>query len=297
VPLHKICGFHLFLFISIHDHIETYQTYVFLDEHIFYNLNNFWHYSNSPARQFGSFCMQNRSFISAKHVKQQYDVSSCTLRRWSEEGKLSFIRSGAEGGRRLYSAVDLARLFGEKTPASQQRHTILYGRVSSTHQRADLDRQLADLKSAYPDADECIHDIASGLNYHRPGFTSLLDKIDQGLVSKVVVTHADRLVRFGLELVEWICAKHDTEIVVLFDAQNTPDSTELQDDLLAVTTYFVARNNGRRSAENKKRRKESRQAENHQKGTGQRSSKNSVGAIQSASKVDVQLDGHGSVDL
>lgn len=112
-----------------------------------------------------------------------------------------------------------------------------------------------------------------------------------------MVTHTDRLVRFGLERVEWICAKHDTEIVVLFDAQNTSDSTELQDDLLAVTTYFVARNNGRRSAENKKRRKENRQAENHQKGPGQRITKDPLGAVQSPGKIDVRLDGHGEMGL
>lgn len=215
--------------------------------------------------------MQTQSYLSARHIKQRYDVSTSTLRRWTSDGRLASIRTGSDRGRRLYSITDVARLFGEKEIASpKQRLTVLYARVSSSHQRADLERQLADLRAAYPDANHIFHDIGSGLNYHRAGLTALLDTIHQGIVQQVVVTHADRLVRFGLELVEWICRQHDTKIVVLCAPLGQSDTAELQDDLLAITTFFVARNNGRRAAANKRRRQAIQEASKGEKSVAKR---------------------------
>jgi hypothetical protein len=48
-----------------------------------------------------------------------------------------------------------------------------------------------------------------------------------------------------------------TELVVLSSSRKAQDdTTELGEDLLAITTVFVARHNGLRAAENKRRRRE-----------------------------------------
>ena len=148
---------------------------------------------------------------------------------------------------------------GENACKEQEKKArIIYARVSSSHQKkaGDLQRQIDDLKQTYPGY-EVISDVGSGLNYKRRGFKTILERVNKGLVEEVVVRHKDRLCRYGLELVEWILEKAGTRLVVLSQsAEQTPDATrELADDLLAITTVFVARHNGQRSAENRRRRK------------------------------------------
>ena len=127
--------------------------------------------------------------------------------------------------------------------------------VSSQQQRAagDLHRQLDDLKCRYPTYD-VITDVGSGLNFRRPGLQRLLERVHSGMVTEVVVRHKDRLCRYGLELVEFLLQKSGTRLVVQ-SGEPVSCTQELADDLLAITTVFVARHNGQRSAENRRRRK------------------------------------------
>ena len=115
-------------------------------------------------------------------------------------------------------------------------------KVSSEHQRDDLERQITDLRQRYP-GHEIISDIGSGLNWKRRGFVTLLERIYSKGVEEVVVTRKDRLCRFGSELVEWIFEKNGTRLVVLGSEIYTNDSEygELAEDLLAIVTVFVAK--------------------------------------------------------
>ena len=74
----------------------------------------------------------------------------------------------------------------------QEKTKIIYARVSSNHQKEDLQRQIQDLQTAYP-THKLIRDIGSGLNYKRKGFQRLLEFVHQGTVEEIVVTHKDRL--------------------------------------------------------------------------------------------------------
>ena len=132
---------------------------------------------------------------------------------------------------------------------------VIYARVSSSHQKeaGDLKRQIEDLQESYPEYN-VIKDVGSGLNFKRPGLQALLEQVYSGTVSEVVVRHKDRLCRYGLEILEFIFKKAGTKLVVLSNEQET-STKELADDLLAITTVFVARHNGQRSAENRRKRK------------------------------------------
>lgn len=72
------------------------------------------------------------------------------------------------------------------------------------------------------------------------------------MVKEVVVMHKDRLCRYGTELVDFMSKKTGTRILVCGQHETT-STQELADDLLAIATVFVARNNGQRSAANRKR--------------------------------------------
>ena len=198
--------------------------------------------------------MSTIKYRGAQEIRKTYEISSETLRRWNNQGKISSIRT--PGGNRLYSVVDVEKIFGNQERINEKKK-ICYARVSSEKQKEDLDRQCEYLRQKCPDH-ELIKDIGSGLNWKRKGFTSILERSYQRDIEEVVVTHKDRLCRFAFELVEWIFSKHDTKIVVLGSDINVDDteSGELAEDLLSIVTIFTARHNGLRSAENRKRRRE-----------------------------------------
>jgi putative resolvase len=77
------------------------------------------------------------------------------------------------------------------------------------------------------------------------------------------VLHKDRLCRYGFELFEWICDKQKKKISVHNSCGSSDGQRELADDLLAVTNYFVAKNNGKRAAKNKRERKKAGTANGH----------------------------------
>lgn len=192
-------------------------------------------------------------FKAARHFTSKYDVSSSTLRRWADGGFIRAVRSGA---RRLYEKNDVLRRLGVlENDDEGRRLDFIYARVSSSKQRGDLERQVDDLKKAYP-RHHVISDIASGVNFKRKGLRSLLDKSIKGMVGQIVVAHRDRLARLGFDLLEFVFEATGARIVVHSRSDEDDGERDLADDLLAVTTLFVASHHGRRAAKNRKRRRE-----------------------------------------
>jgi putative resolvase len=194
--------------------------------------------------------MDKTIYVPGNEVKKKYRVSTRTLNRWADSGRLGHVRS--PGGKRLYSQEDVHVLFGLGTETASKAK-ICYARVSSTKQRADLERQADDLRQAYPNH-EIITEIGSGLNYSRPKFRALLDRVYSGTVAEVCVASRDRLCRYGLELVEFIFSKSNTKLVVHMQSADQTPNEELAEDLLAVVNFFVAKNNGRQAAKKRKMR-------------------------------------------
>lgn len=126
--------------------------------------------------------------------------------------------------------------------ATAEKESIVYARVSSAHQKADLARQIADLRREHP-SHRLVSDVGSGLNFKRRGLLAVLERVLAGVVDEVVVMHRDRLARYGVELLEFVFKEAGTRLVVLgLDGTDESSETrELADDLLAITTVFVAR--------------------------------------------------------
>lgn len=124
--------------------------------------------------------------------------------------------------------------------------TVVYARVSSSGQKADLDRQVARLMRWANQhkvvVTEAIAEIGSGLNGKR---RKLLSMLRDRSVTRIVVEHRERLARFGFEMVEAVLVSRGGEIVVVED-------NEVQDDLVRdmteVLTSMCARLYGKRSA-------------------------------------------------
>ncbi len=206
----------------------------------------------------------NEQYISPFKIKKKFDITSNTLRTWADNNKIRHIRIREGLGKRLYNINDIEKLFSTGQEDTKIK-TLCYARVSSDHQKEDLNRQIKLLQDEYPGSD-IISDIGSGLNFKRKGLQTLLEHVYNGTVKKVVVAYKDRLCRFGFEIIEWVFKKTNTEFVVLNKLSSSENSatSELAEDLLSITTVFVARNNGNRSANYRRQRKEKEKKEEEQ---------------------------------
>lgn len=139
-----------------------------------------------------------------------------TIRRWEAEGKITSKR--LPSGHRYFDDSDLRAVMGVK---AEHRVTVVYCRVSCKGQKPDLDRQLESMQmwavGSGTVVDEWITEIGGGMNFKRPKFLALIDRICRGEISRLIVAHKDRLVRFGFELIRHICDEHDCELIVVPD--------------------------------------------------------------------------------
>lgn len=178
-------------------------------------------------------------------------VSTSTLRRWEREGKL--IPQRTEGDHRLYRLSQFK--LSKKQHTIRERKTIAYGRVSSHDQRSDLERQKKVLEmycASHGWKFELITDLGSGMNYYKKGLKNLLNAILEGSVGRLVLTHKDRLLRFGAELVFALCEAREVEVVIINSGDELKFEEELATDVLEIITVFSARLYGSRSRKNQK---------------------------------------------
>ncbi len=111
--------------------------------------------------------MENTSevTISIGDASKELGVSTKTLRRWADSGKIKSERSPT--GQRRFFLADIRRITPRDLKQLDERVTINYARVSSHDQKADLVRQVQVLE-AFSSANgwqfETIQDLGSGLN-------------------------------------------------------------------------------------------------------------------------------------
>jgi predicted site-specific integrase-resolvase len=187
-------------------------------------------------------------------------VSISTLRRWELSGRIHV--SYTQGGHRRY---DLAELRPEqyRTQRQDALKTIAYARVSSHDQKDDLERQkqVLELYCAHQGwTFEVISDIGSGMNDHKKGLKRLLDAILDNQVGRLVLTHKDRLLRFGAELIFSVCEAKNVEVVILNQGEDASFEEDLAKDVLEIITIFSARLYGLHSHKNRKLLDEMRKA-------------------------------------
>ena len=190
-------------------------------------------------------------FIAIGGASEALGVSITTLRRWEAEGKLIPERTAA--GHRRY---DLAKLRPEMFHSGpDERRTVAYARVSSHDQKDDLERQKQVLELY------CARQGWDVRGDRRPGvrhelqqerLKRLLDDVLEGRIGRLVITHKDRLLRFGAELVFSICAAKNVEVVILNQGEDTTFEEDLAQDVLEIITVFSARLYGSRSPKNQK---------------------------------------------
>jgi putative resolvase len=182
-------------------------------------------------------------------------VTIQTLRNWDKQGLLKPDEL-TRGGERRYKLESLRNINKNIVFNTDNLKTIAYARVSSHDQKDDLVRQVQVLELYCAKAGfkyEVIQDLGSGMNYYKKGLTKLLNLILDGQVKRLVLTHKDRLLRFGAELVFAICEAKSVEVIIINKGdENVKFEEELAKDVLEIITVFSARLYGSRSKKNKK---------------------------------------------
>ena len=190
----------------------------------------------------------NNRFVKIGEAAKLLGVSVQALRNWEVEGKI-MPSHRTPGGQRMY---DLAELLGVNDLTYP---TIAYARVSSSDQKKDLERQHAVLE-AFCNKNgwqtEIIRDLGSGMNYNNQGLGRLLELMVHGQMSRLVITHKDRLLRFGAEIVFRICELKGIEVVIINKSKQPSFEEELTRDVMEIMTVFCAKLYGRRSHTSKK---------------------------------------------
>jgi excisionase family DNA binding protein len=190
-------------------------------------------------------------FLSIKDAAKYLGVSPQTLRRWERKQKI-IPSYRTIGGQRRYLVADLQpSSIYDKT---MDRPTVAYARVSTHDQKEDLQRQVHMLEvycSSKGWSFSVTKDLGSGMNDNKRGLKCLLEQIMSGQMGRLVLTHKDRLLRFGAELVFSLCAVKNIEVVIINQGEDPSFEEELAKDVLEIITVFSARLYGSRSHKNK----------------------------------------------
>ncbi len=188
------------------------------------------------------------TWISIGRVAKYYGVSTQTIRNWSKLGHFKFIRT--LGNHRRFSKEEIEEKLRRK---AEEKNTICYSRVSANDQKQDLERQKKELVS-YCQKNEItkiqeISEIGSGPNYKKRDLKKLIQQIMENKVERVVVSYRDRLIRFGLEIIEQVCLYKNVSIVVINEKPKAGFEQELATDIISVLTVFCAKIYEKRSHE------------------------------------------------
>ncbi|WP_346535931.1 IS607 family transposase [Micromonospora sp. DPT] len=178
--------------------------------------------------------------MNLKEWAKREGVHPVTAYRWFREGKLP-VPARRVGG-----------LILVESPAAPAETVVVYARVSSAAQRADLDRQVARVTAWATGQDlavaRVVTEVGSALNGRCKKFLALLR---DPAVTTIVVEHRDRFARFGAEYVEAALTAQGRRLLVV-------DPAEVDDDLVGdvteILTSMCARLYGRRAAANRAER-------------------------------------------
>ena len=184
--------------------------------------------------------------IGIKEASKLLGITSKTLRIWEKEGKITSHRT--EGGHRRYNVSELIGSRGDKLL------TIAYARVSSYDQKEDLKRQEMVLETYCSSKGfefELVSALGSGMNYKKKGLIRLIKLICSNQIDRLVITHKDRLLRFGSELIFMLCEIFGVEVCIINRSEDSTFEEDLANDVLEIITVFSARLYGSRSHKNK----------------------------------------------
>lgn len=180
-------------------------------------------------------------WLTSKQFREKYNISPQYLYLLKKTNKVQT---------KPYIGSQVLILDPHPDEDEDNRKVCIYARVSTSKQTKDLANQIEYLKkylvSNGLNPELVFSDIASGMNEDRSGLNEMIDQIIKGKISKVVISHKDRLTRFGFGYFENLFEKFNVtiEVVNLEDEKSFQD--EITEDLISVIHHFSMKLYGKR---------------------------------------------------
>ena len=123
----------------------------------------------------------------------------------------------------------------------KDRSVVVYGRVSTAKQKNSLDTQINDIitfaNSNGYNVTKVYKDISSGLHFDRKEFKTLLLDVINRKVSKVIISHKDRLSRISFDMWKELFNEFDCEIIVMNEIED--DDKGIFADIISLLHCFT----------------------------------------------------------
>jgi predicted site-specific integrase-resolvase len=184
--------------------------------------------------------------MKTKDVLRIMGITRSHLSRLVKQGKIGVTEQ--PNGRYVYNTFDVYNYVGKK----RRDLNVIYARVSTPKQKADLVRQIETLEkfvlTQCIKIDQVFSDVASGINFEkRKQFFALLDLVIDGQVEKVFINYKDRLSRVGFGLFKHLFLKFGTEIIVANGHSDEKlDSEEIMNEIITLIHCFSMKHYSKR---------------------------------------------------
>lgn len=110
----------------------------------------------------------------------------------------------------------------------------LFARPEGRPAKADREAQV---KPIAPRA-QVLSDVTSRLNFERKSFKKLIERTRSRDASRVYITHGDRLVTFGFDLIEQTYQLNDTKAIITDGEPMLTAQEETARNLISIITSF-----------------------------------------------------------
>ena len=184
--------------------------------------------------------------MKSKDVLKLLKVTRPTLCKYVKEGKLRAIKINKT--KLDYNEDDVFDLAGIKNRSK----AVIYARVSTQNQKSSLQNQIDTLlqyaNSNGFEIDKIYKDIASGLNFDRGEFQTLLSDVIQYKIKTVFITNKDRFSRISFNMWKELFEYFNCNIVVLNDIKdiNESEEKEIFEDIISMIHCFTMRMHSKR---------------------------------------------------
>ena len=182
--------------------------------------------------------------MKSARVLKLLHISRATLVKYVKNKEIRVVE--LPNGFYDYNDEDVYR----KAGLADERHNVIYARVSTPKQKTDLKKKKKIL-TEYCNKNgvkisKSYQDIASGMNFDRKQFKLLLDDVLSFKVSNIYVTYKDRLSRISFDMFERLFSEFGCKIVVINDSEDKSDETEIFEEIISMLHCFAMNTYSRR---------------------------------------------------
>jgi predicted site-specific integrase-resolvase len=174
--------------------------------------------------------------MKSKEVLKLMKITRPTLCAYIKSGKIKGIKQ-SNG----YYDYDEKSIYAFMKIPMDARINVIYARVSTQKQKKDLCTQVSSLTNFCIENDieysNIYQEIASGIDFERKQFSSLMQLVFEHKVNNIYITYKDRISRLSFLTLKNMFKQFGTNIIIINKNNNT-NSDELFEELLSLIHLF-----------------------------------------------------------